>query len=258
MREKTKIDSVRTPALRVILDDNLASFALAMLACGVVLVAIVIAAPSGELAYAIPLAAALFVLLVLAPLVVMVLRVKVVRRLLASGLDIKARVVRTEYWPATQYNPPTFSVVLNYHYLDVNYETSLREAAPTSLRLMKEGNDVSLAIDPNDPSRYVLRDARVPKQGRSKVIRSQRMAEQVKAHIVSCKQVSKRMWGYYATELVFEFEGQVYCATRKVPRKTGAPAPPFKEGDEVIIVINPDNPQDFYLRDWFKLSILNN
>lgn len=119
--------------------------------------------------------------------------------------------------------------------------------APTSLGSLKEGDEVTLVVDPNKPSRYAFRKGKILKQGSSRVVRPP-TGEQVKAHVVRCEQVGRPKLGCYEVDVTFNFQGQEYRATRRVFGQ-GTSKPPYNPGDEVGIIVNPNAPQFFYLAD---------
>jgi len=254
MQKDSGPDTTRVPAFRVILDDDIASPALAILVLGVVLLAILAPFWLAEgSAYRLFGYLVVFLLMVLLPVVVMFHRVRGASSLLENGMNVRAPVVKREFMPGSMYTVATLFVTLSYRVLDTTYEARVSETGPTSLGPLKEGDEVTLVVDPNNPSRYALRIGRMQKQGRSKVSRPQQTGEQVKALIVRFEHVGSRKSGHHATDLAFNFRGQDFRVTRKIPIRW-FPKSPFKVGDEVVLVVNPDSPQSFYFRDWFRFS----
>jgi len=232
----------------VVLDDNIASGALVVLCLGIfILVIMGVSSLTGRTVYNPTTYLVVFLLTMLPSLGLMFLRIRGFSLLLRDGVETKAKVVRREVMLGTLYNPPMLSVTLSYRVLDTTYQARLWEGAPTNLGSLKEGDEVTLLVDPGRPSRYVFWKDQVLKHGRAKVAQPSTW-EYVKARVVRCERPRHRKSGPYEVDITFNFRGQEYRETRIVFRQVGMP-PPYKPGDEVMVIVEPSAPQHFYLPD---------
>ena len=72
--------------------------------------------------------------------------------------------------------------------------------------------------------------------------------EEVKAHVTECRMSMLPSRRHALAELAYNFQGKEYRITRKVMMKTMF-KPPYEAGDEVILVLDPDNPKRFLVWD---------